>query len=177
MAHDGVRTGRLETIDVRSEAFGDTRQVPVYVPARYRPTRRYPLLIVHDGVDFVRFADLKDVLDNLIDRLEIPPVIAALTQAQDRLIEYAGDDRHGRFLAEELLPAMEDRYPLHRDPSRRALMGASFGGVASLSAAWLHPGIFDKLLLLSGSFAFSDIGSHSRGPVFRPGRRVHEPVP
>jgi enterochelin esterase family protein len=45
-------------------------------------------------------------------------------------------------------------------------MGASFGGVAALHTAWRHPGVYGKLLLQSGSFAFSDIGDHRRGPLF-----------
>ena len=47
-------------------------------------------------------------------------------------------------------------------------MGASFGAVASLHAAWKYPGVFGRLLLESGSFAFSDIGQHRRTPVFDP---------
>ena len=47
-------------------------------------------------------------------------------------------------------------------------MGASFGAVASLSTAWRAPGEFGRLLLQSGSFAFSDLGNHQRGPVFDP---------
>jgi enterochelin esterase family protein len=165
---DDVRPGRIDHVDIRSKALGERRRVPVYLPARYRASRRYPLLVVHDGVDFVRFADFQAVLDNLIERLEIPPMVVALTQATDRLREYASDARHGDFVAGELLPALEARYPLHDGPEQRALMGASFGAVASLATAWQHPGVFDKLLLLSGSFAFSDIGGHSRGPVFDP---------
>jgi enterochelin esterase family protein len=45
-------------------------------------------------------------------------------------------------------------------------MGASFGAVASLAAAWRHPGYFGRLLLQSGSFAFTDIGPQRRGPAF-----------
>jgi enterochelin esterase family protein len=55
-----------------------------------------------------------------------------------------------------------------RRPGTRGLMGASFGAVASLSAAWRHPGVFGRLLLQSGSFAFADIGYHNRGPAFDP---------
>ena len=48
-------------------------------------------------------------------------------------------------------------------------MGASFGAVASLSAAWRAPGFYGRLLLQSGSFAFTDIGkNHHRGQVFDP---------
>ncbi len=46
-------------------------------------------------------------------------------------------------------------------------MGASFGGVASFSTACRYPGVWGKLLLQSGSFAFTDIGKRNRrGPLF-----------
>jgi enterochelin esterase family protein len=123
---------------------------------------------VHDGVDYVNFAALKVVLDNLIQALEIPPLLAALIQSPDRLREYGADDRHARFLGTELLPFMAANYPLIDEPRARGIMGASFGGVASLHAAWRNPGLFGRLLLQSGSFAFSDFGRHQRGPVFDP---------
>ncbi len=48
-------------------------------------------------------------------------------------------------------------------------MGASFGAVAALATAWQHPGVFGRLLVQSGSFAFSDLGTrHRRGEVFDP---------
>jgi enterochelin esterase family protein len=50
----------------------------------------------------------------------------------------------------------------------RALMGASFGAVAALSTAWTYPDVFGRLLLQSGSFAFTDIGTNRRGPAFEP---------
>lgn len=164
----GARPGTIEAIELHSRHLEGPREVQCYLPARFRRNRRYPLLVVHDGADFLRFADLKVVLDNLIERLEVPPMIVAMTEAGDRLREYAGDPRHASFIAEELLPALQDRLPLEDSPSRRALMGASFGAVASLATAWNYPGLFNRLLLLSGSFAFSDIGSHRRGPAFDP---------
>lgn len=163
-----ARAGAIEEFSITSEAFGEARRVRAYVPARFRGTRRYPLLVVHDGDDFLHFAELKVVLDNLIHRLEIPPLIVALTQPRDRLKEYAGDTRHAHFLVRDLLPAFQERFPLREEAAQRVLMGASFGAVASLHAAWSHPGAFGRLLLESGSFAFSDIGQHRRPPVFDP---------
>jgi enterochelin esterase family protein len=163
-----ARPGTLEPFDVDSRVFDQRRTPQVYLPARFRRRRRYPLLVVHDGDDYLRYAELRIVLDNLIHRLEIPPLIAALTRSDDRLAEYAADPRHARFLVDELLPALEAAYPLEPHPAERALIGASFGAVAALHAAWAHPGVFGRLLLQSGSFAFSDIGEHGRGPVFDP---------
>jgi enterochelin esterase-like enzyme len=163
-----ARSGVLDELHVSSAVFGDKRRLLVYVPARFRRSRRYALLIAHDGEDYVKFAALKTVLDNLIDRLEIAPLIVALSQSPNRLAEYAGDERHARHVMEELLPVLRQRYPLADTPATRGLMGASFGGVASLHTAWRYPGTFDRLVLQSGSFAFSDLGHHRRGPVFDP---------
>ncbi len=168
LPHDDARPGSIDAFEFDSRVFGDRRELRVYLPARFRRRRRYPLLVAHDGLDYLQFAGFKTVLDNLIHRLEIHPMIVALTRSPDRLREYGADPRHADFLADELVPQMNARFPLIDRPDRRALLGASFGAVAALSAAWRRPGFYGGLLLQSGSFAFSDIGSHGRGPAFDP---------
>jgi enterochelin esterase family protein len=168
VADASARAGTLDEIALASAALQDDRHVTVYVPARFRRSRRYPLLVVHDGLDYLRYASLQVVLDNLIHRLEIPPLIVALTQSPDRLAEYAGHDGHARFVADELPRQLERDFPLHPSAAARGLMGASFGAVASLHAAWRHPGTFGRLVLQSGSFAFADIGHHRRTATFDP---------
>lgn len=163
-----ARPGVIEERTVASAAFGEERRVRVYLPARLRRSRRYPLLVVHDGEDYLRYAELGTVLDNLIDRLELPPLVAALTTSPDRLHEYGADRRHARFVAEELVPHVAAAFPIEDDPALRGLMGASFGAVAALHTAWCYPGRFGRLLLQSGSFAFSDIGPHGRSKAFDP---------
>lgn len=163
-----ARPGEIRERTITSRAFGDRRRYRVYLPARFRPRRRYPLLIVHDGRDYLRFSDLRTVLDNLIHRLEVAPMIVALTDAEERLSEYPDNPAHASFVAEELLPRLERDFPIRPESAGRGLMGASFGGVAALSCAWRYPGTFGRLLLQSGSFAFTDIGDHDRGPLFDP---------
>lgn len=163
-----ARPGSLEERLFESKALRGPRKVIIYLPARYRPQRRYPLLVVHDGSDFLRFSQMQTVLDNLIHRLEIPPLVVAMVDPGDRLHEYAASPAHARFLNEELVPRLEESYPLVGAPEGRGLLGASFGAVASFATAWRKPRFYGKLLLLSGSFAFSDIGEHPRGPAFDP---------
>lgn len=160
--------GTMDEVGFESKTFG-RRNLVLYRPARYRKTRRYPLLVVHDGHDYLRYAATATILDNLIHRLEMPAMMVAFTSSPDRLREYANDERHATFIVEELVPFLERRFPLEARPQGRCLMGASFGAVASLSTAWRHPGFFGRLLLQSGSFAFTDIGERNhRGPVFDP---------
>ncbi len=161
-----ARKGTLKEMVFSQTTLGGPRRVPGYQPARFRESRRYPLLIVHDGGDYMRYASLQTVLDNLIHRLEVEPLVVALTHPGDRLAEYPANDRHAAFIVEQLLPEMQAKFPLYDAPASRCLMGASFGGVAALSTAWRYPGTFGRLLLQSGSFAFTDIGESKRGPAF-----------
>lgn len=164
-----TRPGTLEPLNIHSQTFGAFRHGHLYLPARYRSTRQYPLLVIHDGSDYLKYSGMKTVLDNLIERLEIPPLIAVFLDSPDRLREYANDERHHRFVTEELVPSLTTRLSIHDSPRYRCLMGASFGAVAALSTAVRYPGFWGRLLLQSGSFAFTDIGHQNhRGPLFDP---------
>jgi len=166
--HPETRPGTLEELAFPSRSLGRDARVTLYLPARFRRSRRYPLLVVHDGRDFLEYAAFKTVLDNLVHRLEMPEMVVALSDPADRLLEYANHEPHARFLAEELVPALGQRLPLVDEPWARALMGASMGAVAAFSTAARYPDRFGRLLLQSGSFAFTDIGAGLRGPVFEP---------
>ncbi len=178
----GVPAGRLVEVPVASAAFSQTRIVTVYVPVGYPDRRGHPLLVAHDGTEYVSFAALRVVLDNLIHAGEIQPLVVALSDPGHRSREYTGDPRHADHLAEELLPAVAARFEIASGPDRRALLGASLGAVASLHAAWRHPQTWDRLLLQSGSFVTALGGRYRRGRVFAPvaafmGRYLAEPGP
>jgi enterochelin esterase-like enzyme len=161
--------GRLTDLVVASRALDRDCPVTLYLPAGFRTTGRYPLLVVHDGGDFLRYSAAQVVLDNLIHRRCVTETVVAFLYPKDRLTEYADSPAHARFLSGELLPRLEGELPLQGRPSGRCLLGSSFGAVASLSAATRHPGTYGSLVLLSGSFVFSDNGRpHGGGPAFDP---------
>jgi enterochelin esterase-like enzyme len=163
------RPGSLVDLTVPSRALRRACPVTVYLPARFRRTARYPLLIVHDGGDYLRYAAAQTVLDNLIHRLDMAETVVAFVYPGDRLTEYANSAAHARYLTAELVPRLEAEFPIAGAPSARCLMGASFGAVAALSAAYRYPSAYGSLLLQSGSFVFTDIGhDHGGGPAFEP---------
>jgi enterochelin esterase-like enzyme len=169
--HASTPPGSSRELTVRSAALGRDATVTLHLPAGFSPTpaEPYPVVVVHDGGDYVRYASLPTVLDNLVHRHLAPPMVAALLHPRERLVEYADDLRHARFLADELVPALESKLPLVAAPAGRVLMGASFGAVASLATAWRRPGYFGRLLLQSGSFAWASNGcSHRRGALWQP---------
>jgi enterochelin esterase family protein len=164
-----ARPGELVEDVVRSKALRRDQPVQLYLPARYNPAQRYPLLVVHDGSDYLGYASMKTVLDNLIHRLDVAPLIAAFVPPRDRLKEYPNHAPHARFVARELVPRLTERFPLVDGPEGRCLMGSSFGGIAALSTAVRYPGVFGSLLLQSASLVFTDIGmEHGGGPYFDP---------
>ena len=164
-----TRPGELIELTVPSRALHRDARVTLYLPARFRRTTAYPLLVVHDGPDYLQYAAAKTVLDNLLHRTEVAELVAAFLHPGERTVEYADSTAHARFVTGELLPYLERRFPLTAQPAGRCLMGASFGAVASLSVAYRHPATYGSLLLQSGSFVFTDIGSdHGGGSVFDP---------
>jgi len=161
--------GELTDFHFRSRALRREAHVTLYAPARMRREDRLPLLVVHDGGDFLRHANFGTVLDNLMDRRLMADTVVAFTHPGDRLKEYGASPAHGRFLTAELVPQLEHRLPLRAEPAGRVLAGASFGAIAALSAAVQAPGFYGGLLLQSASFLYTVIGrEHLGGPVFDP---------
>lgn len=164
-----ARQGQLVELTVPSRAQRRDNRVTVYLPARFRRTTRYPLLVVHDGGDFLAYASMKTVLDNLIHRLDMAETVVAFTYPGDRLREYPNSSAHARWIATELVDHLSAQLPLADGPGSRCLMGSSFGAVASLSTAVRYPDVFGSLLLQSGSFVFTDIGAdHGEDSAFDP---------
>ena len=167
--HEDTRPGDLMPLRLQSKALRRVTHSQVYLPARFRRSSHYPLLVVHDGNDYITYAAMKTVLDNLIHSVDMAETIVVFTNPGDRLREYPNHAAHARHIAHELVPAIEAQLPVMRRPDARCLMGASFGAVASLSTAFRNPDLFGNLFLQSGSFVFTDIGSdHGGGPAFDP---------
>jgi enterochelin esterase family protein len=169
LADPDARPGTLTELVLPSRALDRDARVTLYLPARFRRTAAYPLLVVHDGGDFLEYAAAKVVLDNLIHRLDIAEMIVAFTYPGDRLAEYANSTQHSRFVNDELVPQLERDLPLVGLPSGRCLLGSSFGAIASLAAAQRSPDRYGSLVLMSGSFVFTDIATdHGEDPAFDP---------
>ncbi|HET6529715.1 MAG TPA: alpha/beta hydrolase-fold protein [Actinoplanes sp.] len=161
--------GRLNDLVLRSDALGSDYPVTLYRPAGFRPDGEYPLLVVHDGGDFLKYSAFQTVLDNLIHRRRMAEAVVAFLHPKDRLTEYANSAEHAEFVTHELLPLLGSELPLATGPAARCLLGSSFGAIASLSTAHRFPGTYGALALMSGSFVGTSNGApHGGGPEFDP---------
>lgn len=161
--------GELVDLRIASRALRREAHVTLYIPSRMRRDRRMPLMVVHDGGDFLRYSSMATVLDNLMHRRLMADCVVAFTHPGDRLREYAASAAHSRFLTTELVPQIEGSLQLVGEPRGRVLMGASFGGVAALAAAVRAPGFYGALLLESPSLRFTEATAPATfGGVFEP---------
>jgi enterochelin esterase-like enzyme len=170
--HAGVPRGRIEgPLIWKSHVYPNTwREYWIYVPAQYDASAPAAVMIFQDGHKYVDVeAEYRApvVMDNLIARKEMPVAIGIFVnpghdsetfpesrwRVSNRSVEYdtpTGD--YATFLIDELLPEVAKKYALTTDPERRALVGASSGGICAFTAAWERPDYFRKVVSHIGSF-------------------------
>jgi predicted alpha/beta superfamily hydrolase len=176
-----IRPGRIERLHAfPSTIFGNAREITIYLPAGYdeRPELRYPVLYLQDGQNlfdaeraFVpgQHWRVKDAADQAIgERTAAPMIIVAVDHAGPaRIDEYTPtkDARHngggraddyGRFLAEELKPAIDAQFRTLPDAANTGIGGSSLGGLVSLHLALRRPDLFGRAAVLSPSIWWSD---------------------
>jgi sugar lactone lactonase YvrE/enterochelin esterase-like enzyme len=170
-AADDVPKGEVQKfIFDQSRVFpGTVRDVWVYVPKQYEPSKPACLYVNQDGIQY----NAPAVFDQLIAAGEMPVTIgvfvmhgrvkAATDQALDRFnrsFEYDGlGPNYARFLIEELLPEVEKRTTedgrpirLSNNPNDRAIGGSSSGAICAWTVAWERPDSFRRV--------FSSIGTY-----------------
>lgn len=174
-----VESSRLIDDSVGSRFLGGRRGIHIYLPASYdrEPTRRYPVLYLHDGQNVfssagpnIAFGWGHWALDTTVDRLcregKMQPIImVAVDNSPARYEEYCGRtsaatndapatafEKYAAFLISELKPKIDREYRTEPDAAHTGVMGSSMGGICSVVLAWQHPDVFGKAASLSGWF-------------------------
>ncbi len=138
-----IEHGTIDQFTFTSEILGNTRTVRVYMPPDYDGNdNNFPSIYVHDGGEYISLADMDNVLDFCISEQICEPVIAVFVDPVNRNSEYWLNDDFRQMFIEELVPHIDDNYRTINDPERRAVMGASLGGITSVFLAHRHPDIF-----------------------------------
>ena len=61
-------------------------------------------------------------------------------------------DAYLSCFAEEIIPFVEQKYPVRKEPAERVLAGDSLGGSVSVHLALRYPHLFTRIISLSGAF-------------------------
>jgi enterochelin esterase family protein len=164
---DCIHHGSISEIDFKSEVFGNSRKVLVYTPYDYnRSDEFYPVVIFHDGLEFLSLGRVKNILDYLIARGKIVPLVGVFVPPIDRNAEYAGAQMNSFYtmIVEELLPYIDKNYRTKKQPQDRASIGASSGGNASLWLGLQYPETFGNIAALSSNVVSTVMGGYENSP-------------
>ncbi len=148
--------GTIEQHWMTSQSMNDRRTFWVYLPPHYSPAKKYPVAYFNDGDDYLHFADLPRIADYLIAHGKVQPFIALLVKPNDREKEYARNNHYVRFLANELVPWVDQNFPTVPQAAARAIIGASFGGLVSAHAARRRPNLFGLVAAQSGNYGYQN---------------------
>ncbi len=157
----------VSDLTISSAALGRDMPAQVFVPRDLDTATSHPVLYLFHGRygsergwmggSFGRAGvGIHEIAQTLIDEGRIPPLIIVSALIND---SYGVDSPpsnegydHGpyeRYIMDDLIPAIEARFPISTDPRDRAIGGLSMGGFAALHAAFRYPDRFGGVAGLS----------------------------
>lgn len=157
----GGRKGELREMgEMKSATYPNTtRKWYVYLPPAFDSAKEYPVLI---GTDAQWDREWQaNAIENCAREGKIPPTVGIFIEpGQDkpgnysnRSYEYdrlSGD--YSKLLLTEVMPQVEKIVKLSHDPSQRACVGVSSGGICGFTSCWEHPEEFSTFISAVGSF-------------------------
>ena len=169
-----IQAQPVTTVEVASVVLGITRRITVWLPPHARVNVRYPVLYLNDGQNLFdpsrAFAGVTWSVAETATALVARGVISSLVivgidhgelqrareylpvnDARNPLARGPLAKKYAEFLVRELMPFIEQRFPVAHGPSQTGFGGSSYGAVAALYAAMRMPGTFGRLLLESPS--------------------------
>lgn len=153
----GVAQGFVSRHSITHDALvlGGRRDVWLYKPPT---TEAVPLLLVYDGKDYMRLADITQIVANMIALGQIRPIAMALIDnaKEARFMEYNCSETLLMAVTQLVLPLAYNRLNLidHEvTPGAFGVMGASMGGLMAMYTGMRLPHIFGKVISQAGAFS------------------------
>jgi enterochelin esterase family protein len=131
---------------------GSDRKLDVLLPPVGTPSDGRATLYFTDGRDYLERTGVGNLIEHLSAQPGMPVLAAVFVPPRDRMTEYAMSDATVRFLADDVVSAVERRFPVTAVAREgRVVIGASMGGLISLYAAIRRPEVFGRVVSQSGS--------------------------
>ncbi|CUH94736.1 hypothetical protein P22_0802 [Propionispora sp. 2/2-37] len=164
----------------------------IYLPPAYRQkASAFPVTYVQDKGYL--FLESLDELENRFRRKTLREMIFVGIAPNRRNDEYTPWQTKARveqerdcagqgavylnYLANDLKPYIDQTYCTLKAPENTGITGASFGGLISMYAAYLHPGSFGRIASISGSFWYDRFIEFMRSNELAvTGRRIYMDV-
>jgi len=121
----------LDTLEFSGKILADKRNV--YVFRHLSAAVNAPLIVFHDGSDYLNYAQAHIVLDNLILDDKIPPSNAIFIDPVDRMAEQRFNDGYLKMVFKEILPFIKKEYQIAEE-TPLYMGGVSLSGLVSFYA-------------------------------------------
>lgn len=155
------------------------RDLYVYVPPSHGSGRRFPVLVMQDGLNLfdepISHAGEWRV-DETLEALAaegLEAIVVGVPHGPDRRREYAGagSEAYLRYLVETVLPLVRGAFDTDGRREATGLAGSSLGGVISLHGLYAHPqtfgfaGVFSPAFFIDGNRMFELVEQTSPPPA------------
>ncbi|MFI0431469.1 alpha/beta hydrolase-fold protein [Mariniflexile sp. HMF6888] len=159
---DDIAHGTITTVQYDSKTLGTHREMMVYTPPDYSPSKKYPVIYLLHGLNsssgqWPYWVHADYVIDNLLNDGKIEPMIMVFPNCNTNMtVENPKPDeeeeRKGGYkgygtsfendLLKDIIPYIESHYSVYTDREHRALAGLSMGGGQSLNIGLSHINTF-----------------------------------
>ena len=127
-------------------------KVQVYLPPDYNPQIKYPTIYTSDGSEYITLGAAITVIDNLIHKSRIEPIITVFIDPKgDRIHWYNCNPEYLKFI-DELVKYIDITFSTKNSALSRLHLGDSMGGLVSAYVALNRPSIFKLIGCHSGAF-------------------------
>ncbi len=157
--------GKLsKDILINSKSLSYQITYSVYVPDGYNTSKKYPVLYVTDGYEYLHenMGNTVATLNNLISEGKIKPIVAVFIDHREpvnrsnnrRMTELAMNEKYLNFFVNELTTQVEAKYSISKKPEERAIIGTSMGGLTAAYFSFSRPDVFGLAGIQSPAFWF-----------------------
>lgn len=153
---EGVPCGNIELLRYTSKVLNDEYRVWIYTHYGYlQKSEPYKILVLSDGFEYIYGLSAATLLDNLIYNGKISPVVTVFVEGKDNRFEMlACNDNFSKFIAEEIVPYVRERYNVSHKAEDAVIGGLSLGGLSAAYLGLTQSKVFGNVLSQSGSFSW-----------------------
>lgn len=136
----------------------------IHLPAGYDSSKQYPVVYLLHGfgnseIEWFEYHSLHTLADTMITEGSVAPMILVAVQMDNSWGADTGEPKqlstnprnslysgpYETYLVHEVIPVVEQRYPVMREPEGRVIAGISMGGFAALHIGLRNRDVFGSI--------------------------------
>ncbi|MFC0237813.1 alpha/beta hydrolase [Fictibacillus phosphorivorans] len=151
-----ILKGSITDDKIYSNYLDEEIDLLIYLPSKFTPLVKYPILIAQDGRDYFQLGKLAKTADLLMEEENLQSCIIVGVNhkgIEDRKAKYdpTGEkhENYIRFMAFELTSYLNEKFNTLQLGAGMGLIGDSLGGYIAFKLSILYPNTFGKVIVQS----------------------------